>query len=63
MDEFVELRSTEGQILFVRKDAIGAFEVALATARVDGHIKIYINGFKFTVQGEKEELLAKLGGK
>jgi hypothetical protein len=63
MDEFMELRSTEGQILFVRKDAIGAFEVAPATARVDGHIKIYIDGFKFTVQGEKEELLAKLRGK
>jgi hypothetical protein len=63
MEEFVELRSTEGQILFVRKEAIGAFEVAPATARVEGHIKIYINGFKFTVQGEKEELLAKLKGK
>lgn len=63
MDEFVELRSTEGQILFVRKAAIGAFEVAPPTARVEGHIKIYIDGFKFTVQGEKDELMAKLKGK
>ncbi len=62
MEDFVELKSTEGQVLFVRKDAIGAFEVAPATARVEGHIKVYIQGFKFTVQGEKDELIAKLEG-
>lgn len=63
MDEFIELKSTEGQVLFVRKSAVGAFEVSPPTARVEGHIKIYVGGFKFTVQGEKDELLNKLKGK
>ena len=62
MKDFIELKSTEGQTIFVRKEAIGAFEVAPATARVEGHIKVYVQGFKFTVQGEKEELLTKLEG-
>ncbi len=60
MAEFVELRTTEGQNLFVRKDAIEAFEVVPSSARVEGHIKLYISGFKFLVQGEKEDLFAKL---
>lgn len=63
MEDFIELRTTEGQILIVRKDAVGAFEVAPATARVEGHIKIYLQGFKFTIQIDKDELLAKLKGK
>lgn len=59
-DGFVELRSTEGQTLFVRKSAVGAFEVAPATAHVEGHIKVYIGAYKFLVQITKEELLKKL---
>ena len=34
-----------------------------ASQRVDGHVKIFIQGFKFTIQIEKDELLAKLKGK
>lgn len=60
MKEFIELKSTENQTLFVRKEAIGAFEVVPASARVEGHIKIFIGGFKFLVQGTKEELIKKI---
>lgn len=61
--EFVELKSTENQVVFVRPEAVGAFEVVPASQRVDGHVKLFIQGFKFTIQIEKEELLAKLRGK
>lgn len=61
--EFVELKSTENQTVFIRPEAVGAFEVVPASQRVDGHVKIFIQGFKFTIQIEKEELLAKLKGK
>lgn len=60
MAEFIELKSTENQVIFVRKDAVGAFEVVPASARVEGHIKLFIGGFKFLVQGDKDELLKKL---
>lgn len=60
MKDFIELKSTENQILFIRKDAIGAFEVVPPSARVEGHIKIFIGGFKFLVQGTKEELIQKI---
>jgi hypothetical protein len=59
-EQFIELKSTEGQTLYVRKSAVGAFEVAPATAHVEGHVKIYIGAYKFLVQIEKDELLQKL---
>lgn len=62
-DDFVELKSTENQTIFVRKEAVGAFEVVPPSARVEGHIKLFIGGFKFLVQGEKDELLQKLSRK
>lgn len=62
-DAFIELKTTENQTLFVRRDAIGAFEVAASTAHVEGHIKVYVSGFKFLVQAEKDELLKQLDGK
>jgi hypothetical protein len=59
-DEFIELKSTENQTIFVRKSAVGALEVAPPTTHVEGHIKVYVGGHKFLVQSEKNELLKKL---
>lgn len=60
MKDFIELKSTENQTIFLRREAIGAFEVVPASARVEGHVKIFIGGFKFLVQIEKDELIKKL---
>lgn len=61
MAEFVELRTTENQTLFVRPEAVGAIEIVPASARVDGHIKLYMGAFKFLVSGEdKDSLMQKL---
>jgi hypothetical protein len=62
-EEFVELKSTENQTVFVRPEAVGAFEVVPASQRVEGHVKLFIQGFKFSIQIEKDELLKKLKGK
>lgn len=59
-DAFIELKSTENQLIYVRPEAVGAFEVVPASHRVEGHIKIFIGGFKFLVQIDKDELLKKL---
>ncbi len=60
-DGFIELKSTEGhQVISVRKAAIDAFEVVPASARVEGHIKIYVGGHKFLVRIEEEELIKQL---
>ncbi len=58
--EFIELKSTENQTVYVRPEAIGAIEVVQASARVEGHVKLFIQGFKFSIQIEKDELLQKL---
>jgi hypothetical protein len=60
--DFIELKSTDNQTLFVRRDAVSAFEVVPASQRVEGHIKLYISGFKFLVQADQEELIKKLNG-
>lgn len=60
MNEFMELKSTENQTVFVRPEAVGAFEIVPASQRVEGHVKLYVQGFRFLVQIEKEELLNKL---
>lgn len=60
MNDFIELKSTDSTIVFLRKSAISGFEVVTASARVEGHIKIFVAGFKFLVAIEKDELLAKL---
>lgn len=59
-NDFIEVKSTENQPVFLRKGAVGAFEVVPATAREPGHVKVYASGFKFLVRIEKDELLKKL---
>jgi hypothetical protein len=59
-DSFIELKSTENQTIFVRKSAVGAFEVAPPTTHVEGHIKLYVGGQKFLVNTDKNDLLNKL---
>lgn len=61
-DAFVELKTTEGQSVFLRRDAVSGFEVVPASNRVEGHIKVFVGGFKFLVEIEKDELLRKLNG-
>ena len=61
-DTFIELKSTENQTVFVRKSAVNAFEVVPASTRVEGHIKLYIGGYKFLVAVEKDELIRQLNG-
>ena len=60
MNTFIELKSTENQTVFLRPEAITGFEVVAASNRAEGHIKVFVAGFKFLVQIEKDELLKKL---
>lgn len=59
-NSFVELKSTDNTTVYVRKEAVSAFEVVPPSTRVDGHIKIFIGGFKFLISIDKDELLKKL---
>lgn len=62
MNEFIELKTTENQTIYARRDSIGAFEVVPASAHVEGHIKLYIGGYKFLIQIKKEDLLKLMNG-
>ncbi len=58
--DFIELKSTDNTTVYVRREAVSAFEVIPASQRVDGHVKIFIGGFKFLIAIEKDELLQKI---
>jgi hypothetical protein len=62
MKEYIEVKSTDNTTVYIRRDAIGAFEVVPPSQRVDGHVKVFVGGFKFLVAIDKEELLKKLQG-
>ena len=57
---FVEVKTTEGQTLLLRKEAIGAVEVVSGSVRVDGHLKVFVQGFKFLISAEKDDFFAEL---
>jgi hypothetical protein len=57
---FLKFKSTENQMVYLRPEAINGFEVVTPSARVEGHIKVFINGFKFLLNIEKDEFLQKL---
>lgn len=57
---FIELKSTENQLVYLRPEAILGFEVVPSSQRAEGHVKIFVGGFKFLIQIEKDELLTKL---
>ena len=59
-EAYVELKSTENQTVLVKPSAVGAVEVVPASNRVEGHIKLYVQGAKFLIQGDKDEVLKKL---
>lgn len=59
-EKFLPLKSTENQTVYIRKEAIGGFEVVPGTQHVEGHIKLFVSGYKFLVQADKDELLKQL---
>lgn len=60
MTEFIELKTTDNAIIYLRKSAILGFEVVPASQRVEGHIKVFVGGFKFPIAIEKDEFLKKI---
>lgn len=61
-DEFLEMKSIEGQSVFLRRSSVGAFEIVPDTQRAAGHIKVYVEGHKFLIQMSKEDFLKQLNG-
>lgn len=58
--KYSEFKTTDNQTIYIHRDSVEAFEVVTASARVEGHIKVYVGGFKFLVKEDPEEFLKKL---
>ena len=61
--DYIEVKTTDNLRVFINPKLVAACEAVPASARVEGHTKIYSGGFKFSVQEEMPELLKKLGHK
>lgn len=57
---FIELKTTEGTSLWIRPEALSAMEPGVASQRAEGHLKIYIDGFKFLIAEDKDQLMKKI---
>jgi len=58
--KFLELRTTDNATIIVRKAAVAVLEESPASSRVEGHVKLFVAGFKFTVQGNCKEVASQL---
>jgi|GEM_PF-1752776 hypothetical protein len=57
----VEVKTTDHQTLYIQPSAVGAIEVVPSTQHVEGHLKVFISGFKFLIKEEAEVFLKKIG--
>ena len=58
--KFLELKTTDNTTIIVRKDAIVVLEDSPASSRVEGHVKLFVAGFKFAIKGTSQEILLQL---
>ena len=46
--------------MWIRPEALSAIEPGVSSQRVEGHVKIYIDGFKFLVAEDKDQVMKKI---
>jgi hypothetical protein len=58
---FLELKTTDNQVIWIRKSAIEALEEQAESARSPGHTKVYIGAYKFLIVDHKpQDLVNKI---
>ncbi|MCC7403143.1 MAG: hypothetical protein IT288_01990 [Bdellovibrionales bacterium] len=58
--KYVELKTTDNTTIFVRKESVDVLEDSPASSRVEGHVKLFVAGFKFAIKGTAKEVMALL---
>lgn len=60
MKKFIEVRTTENQVVHLNVDQISGIEPVPATARTEPQVKIYSGAFKWVIAEPIETFLEKL---
>lgn len=60
---YIEVKTIENTRVRIQKSNIGAIEEIPTTARSEGYIKIYVEGFAFNVRMTFEEVMKVIHGK
>ncbi len=58
--DFVELKTTDNTNIWVRKEAVVVIEESPPSSRVEGHVKVFVGGFKFLIKGTLKEVMPLL---
>jgi hypothetical protein len=59
--DFIELKTTDNTVLWLRKSAVEAIEEQPDTARAAGHLKVYVGAYKFLIVDQKpQDFIKKL---
>lgn len=57
---FIEVKTTEGGSLWIRPEAVSAIEPGVTSQRAESNVKIYIDGFKFLLAEDKDQVMKKV---
>ncbi len=58
--QFMELKTTDNQLVQIRRSAVGAVEEVPGTSRSGGHLRVYVGGYRFSIEAKVEDVMEKL---
>ena len=53
----MKLKTTDSQLVQIRLTSVGALEEVTGTSRSSGHLRIYVGGYRFSVEAKMEEVM------
>jgi hypothetical protein len=61
MSSYVKVKTTDHQVVLLRKDSVAGIEPVPASARAPEHLRVYAAGFKWLVDETVESFMNKMG--
>ncbi len=61
MSDYIKVKTTDHQIVLLKKDMIAGIEPVSASARNPEHLRVYAAGFKWLVDESVDSFLKRMG--
>ncbi|MCB0406950.1 MAG: hypothetical protein KDD34_02035 [Bdellovibrionales bacterium] len=61
MSDYLKLKTTDHQTVYVRKESIAGIEPVIAGARGSEHVRVYAAGFKWLIDEPVKPFFEKMG--
>ena len=60
MDNYLKLTTTDNTTVYINKNSIDGIEEVAGSSRSEAYLKLYVEGYKFMVKIELQELFSQL---